>query len=365
MSVIENLTLYLPIAKPDFKATFRSGKSIGGFFKSSKDFSFPADGGDCILMPMKASEISTHLEGFQGYVMQLGNQTSDKWKAIGRIIDTKSVIGVSLPSPISKDSSLFKQLEKFAFQSEGIVFVNDSILTADGYLVGPASIDETDPNRIKMRKIREENFVQLHNSGFSPAENLPIGKLRELRPTADIMKRLNALSVLMTYVCAPEDKVPEEALRKVFEKEELETGLTLEERDIFSTPRDIVWDAYGNGIGWKVENMWPLAWILGFNDIPTIESDMLQGEKYGAVIRFAEDTTSLKSVKLRDLDQVIEMEDLFYCAHNAVRSAQQGATTVPENFDPMMNGGLVHERRHALSWALSSEVSWEDTDLST
>jgi len=363
--MIENLTLYLPIAKPEFKTAFPSGKSKGGFFKPSKEYSFQTNIGSCVLVPFKDSEISAHLEGFQGYVMQLGNQTPDKWKAIGQILETKSVIGVTLPSPISEDSNLFNQLKQFTFKANGFIFVNDSILTADGYLVGPASIDETDPNRMKMRKIREDNILQLKKLGFLPARNLPIGNMRKLRPTADILKRLNALSVLVTYVGAPEDKVPEETLRKVFKKEELDTGLTPEEHEIFSTPRHAVWDKYGNGIGWKVENMWPLAWILGFNDIPTIQSDMLQGEKFRAVIRFAEDTTTLNSVKLRNLDQVIELEDLFYCVHNAVRSAQQGATTVPEKYDPIMDGGLVHERRHALSWALSGDRSWDDTDLST
>ena len=60
------------------------------------------------------------------------------------------------------------------------------------------------------------------------------------------------------------------------------------------------------------------------------------------------------------------MEDLFYCAHNAVRTAQMGGkAAVPEGFHPVRDGGAIHERRHSLTWALSPGVEWEETDLST
>ena len=36
----------------------------------------------------------------------------------------------------------------------------------------------------------------------------------------------------------------------------------------------------------------------------------------------------------------MELEDVFYCAHNAVRSAQTGSTTsVPKDFHPVRDGG--------------------------
>ena len=62
------------------------------------------------------------------------------------------------------------------------------------------------------------------------------------------------------------------------------------------------------------------------------------------------------------------MEDLFYCVHNAVRSAQlamheendDAVGIVPEGFDPIANGGVIHERRHALTWALSPGVDWDE-----
>jgi hypothetical protein len=60
------------------------------------------------------------------------------------------------------------------------------------------------------------------------------------------------------------------------------------------------------------------------------------------------------------------MEDLFYCAYSAVRSAVYGgAASVPERFDPMVNGLVIQERRHALTWMVSPGVAWQETDRST
>jgi hypothetical protein len=68
-----------------------------------------------------------------------------------------------------------------------------------------------------------------------------------------------------------------------------------------------------------LENLWPLAWVLGFPDAPGFADGMIQGP------------------------------------------------TPPSRppFHPVFDGGVVHERRHALTWALSPGVSWDETDLST
>lgn len=117
--------------------------------------------------------------------------------------------------------------------------------------------------------------------------------------------------------------------------------------------------------------MLPLAWILGFNQVPKTDGMMMDGEPIGELItQFIGDLDQdlkawLATKTLRPLQKIVEMEDRFYCAHNAVRSAQLGHATVPKQFHPMVNGGVIHERRHALTWALSPGVAWDDTALST
>lgn len=117
--------------------------------------------------------------------------------------------------------------------------------------------------------------------------------------------------------------------------------------------------------------MWPLAWVLGFEAEPTIEAaqiDMAVGR--AIIVNFLGGTNGsidefVRGAEVRSRREVVELEDRFYCAHNAVRSAQLGEETVPEDFDPVAHGGVVHERRHALTWCLSPGIDWDETDLNT
>jgi hypothetical protein len=124
-------------------------------------------------------------------------------------------------------------------------------------------------------------------------------------------------------------------------------------------------------IGWKLENMWALAWVLGFDPAPTLEAAQIHDEIIGKLFReflpgLDQSIADLLAKSApRQAADVVEMEYRFYCAHNAVRSAQLGRKTVPKGFHPVIHGGAIHERRHSLSWCLAPEVAWEDTDLST
>jgi Domain of unknown function (DUF4272) len=118
--------------------------------------------------------------------------------------------------------------------------------------------------------------------------------------------------------------------------------------------------------------MWALAWVLGFHPPPDPVSGQVSDEISRAIVLDflpgldASVDDLLERARPRTQEQVVELEDVFYCAHNAVRSAQTGSTTaVPKDFHPVRDGGAIHERRHSLTWAISPGVKWEETDLST
>ncbi|MBX3275809.1 MAG: DUF4272 domain-containing protein [Sandaracinaceae bacterium] len=150
----------------------------------------------------------------------------------------------------------------------------------------------------------------------------------------------------------------------------MRSALTVEEQALLDLPREEA-AAHRGVIGWSLENLWPLAWALGFEPEPTVDGPMI-GEPIIRALFFeflpgldATVADLLAKAKPRSLEEVARREDLFYCAHDAVRSAQLGEDTVPEGFDPRADGGVVHERRHALTWMLSAGVGWDDTDLGT
>jgi Domain of unknown function (DUF4272) len=220
--------------------------------------------------------------------------------------------------------------------------------------------------------LRAAVFADLERRGFRPAKSLPLPDLGQpIRPAAEIAARLMALDALFTWVAFPENAVASERVEKYIKRNQLREWLTDGESKIVSLSRAEAHATHVNTIGWKFENMWALAWALGFDPEPTLEALQIGEEITRPMIYdflLGLDGTVeqlLAKATPHGADEVIAMEYRFYCAHNAVRSAQLGGDTVPKGFHPIAHGGAVHERRHSLTWCISPDSAWDDTDLST
>ena len=219
-----------------------------------------------------------------------------------------------------------------------------------------------------MTNDRLESISICLNAGFRPARSLPTEFDRQMRPAIEIACRLNAIKALVLWLLVPEEELASERILNFVSKNRLEQFITEKEKEILNSSRDDY--KFLDSIGWKFENAWPLAWYFGYLE-PEITGQMMTGEQIRAV--FSNYTCPLdenvenwvKSKEVVSEESIIKKEDLFYCLHNAVRSAQCGEHTVPPNFDPIGNGGVIHERRHSLTWMLSKGIEWDDTDLST
>lgn len=220
--------------------------------------------------------------------------------------------------------------------------------------------------------VRNEVLSFLQERGFRPARWLPLPNLQAtLRPAEEIAARLMGLAAVFTWASAPDEAVSSDKLRTYLKHNRLRAALTEEDVAILAKPRARARDEHAESIGWRLENMWPLAWLLGFEPEPEIAASQIEESISRAVLfdflagldRGAEDL--LQQSQPRTVSEIFRLEDLFYCAHHAVRSAQLGEPAVPDDFDPVVHGGAIHERRHALTWALSPGVPWDETDLST
>lgn len=210
--------------------------------------------------------------------------------------------------------------------------------------------------------VRSQSLTRLKALGFKPASSLPTETGRTaLRPQEEIEARMDALHSLVLWVAVPQGTYDDAAMKKAALSGKYSQWLTAEEKAIFQLSKREAKAKHLDSIGWQMENIWALAWVLGYAEEPAL-AGQLQGDlARDLIFGFCEKGER----KLRPLADVVAEEDLFYCAHNAVRSAQMGAETVPQGFDPAADGGGIHERRHALTWCLSPGVSWKDTDLST
>lgn len=227
------------------------------------------------------------------------------------------------------------------------------------------------PQAVVTSPMRARNLELLGRLGFRVASSLPQERndgAPQLRPIREIAARLMALDALFTWVADLE--VEPDRITAYIERNGLAEWLTDEERPLVEMPRDEAHEEHVDAIGWKLENMWGLAWVLGFDPEPAMSGQIEEPITRSMLLDFLpglEATVDdlVKKATPRSVHVVDEMEDRFYCLHNAVRGAQMGGKTVPPGFHPLAEGGAIHERRQALTWCLSPEVDWDDTDVST
>lgn len=219
-----------------------------------------------------------------------------------------------------------------------------------------------------MTDLRRETLSICLEAGFKPANSLPTEFERQLRPSIEIAKRLNAIKALVLWLMVPEENLPSEKILNFVAENKLEEVMDDNEKGILHVSRND--EDARNFIGWKFENAWPLAWYFGYQE-PELSGEMMSGEQMQTILAnhtcpLDENITEwIENKSTVSEEDVVKKEDLFYCLHNAVRSAQLGSNTVPDGFDPIGNGGVIHERRHALTWMLSKGIAWDETDLST
>ena len=226
-----------------------------------------------------------------------------------------------------------------------------------------------------MHAIRRQNIDLLTSAGFYAAPNLPCAGLDDpaswrVRQPIAIASRLMALDALFTWGALPHDSSPTDRVRDYSDRNSLREFMPPAERAVFDLDRMQAHAEHVDTVGWKLENMWPLAWALGFEPAPEIGGTISTTMSEDILFRFlpgldATVSDLLERSKPRCAREMVVMEDLFYCAHNAARSAQLGGKTVPRGFHPIVDGGAIHERRHSLTWCISPQTHWDDTDLST
>ena len=230
--------------------------------------------------------------------------------------------------------------------------------------------------------IRESNLKFLNEHGFKPATWMPLpaqpGQLAEpggfaggvLRPQLELASRFLCHAAVFAWGSAPDEFEP--AIDALMQLGELRGDMTGDELKIVGMPKTVAREQFQGTVGWRLENMWSLAWLLGqIEEKPSATSGQLSEDVSGQLLAlilpdFDVSPSALTGNEPVAIEDAIAAEDLLYLAHNAVRSGQVGnMECVPKGFDPVGDGGAIHERRHALTWALSPGTSWNDTDLST
>ena len=387
--MIEGAALYLPVNNVPFKKMFPEGRSDGGFFRKPTWYEYPTEQVTVRLNVKRIANDPAHLQGLTGYVSQLENTDQQKQRVYDLIDKVQIVLGASFPRPVEADSDAFLSLTHIAEVLDGFVFVASSIYLPDeGFIAGPMSYPEavTQPlasvelsdedieargeTPLHLVAMRDQNMAALKERGFECADWLPVKRSVALRPIEEILLRYCALAMLFVYVSDTGNQFDSDEIHDFVERNDLMAMLSVEEFDIFAKEREMAHAEHCETIGWKLENMWGLAWVLGFHREPPFYVGQIPSDVIRELIDFLPDLEGnlidvIPEMSTRSEKEVTEMEDLFYCAHNAVVDAQLGRPKVPRDFHPVVDGGAIHERRHALTWCLSPGREWDETDLST
>ncbi|HWB60173.1 MAG TPA: DUF4272 domain-containing protein [Chthoniobacteraceae bacterium] len=219
---------------------------------------------------------------------------------------------------------------------------------------------------------RQAILKVLGEQGFTVSPSLPVKKTFELRPAEEIGRRLWAIKAVVLWVSFEEADLSSEKVHLYVTSNALGRYLSKKESAILKEPRAEANKNHISEIGWAMEGAWSLAWVLGYKPAPDHAGEMIDDEHIkGIFYEFIPPITAgfadwLSAKTAAPFEDIVFMEDIFYCVHNAARSAVIGRKdTVPEAFHPIVNGGVIQERRKALTWALSAGVAWDDTDVST
>lgn len=232
------------------------------------------------------------------------------------------------------------------------------------------------------QEVRDRNLAFLNQHGFRPATWMPlpstVGSLSledgepggTVRPAAEIADRLMCHCAVFAWGSAPQEF--ERDIANFIGINSLREKMTQADLEIVNLPKEEATSQFADVVGWRLENMWSLAWILGLAKAPSATTGQLSEDVIDTLLSHFMPDFKITSAQLLSAGQpqppesVIAMEDLFYLAHNAVRSGQIGdSEQLPAHFHPIRDGGAIHERRHSLTWSLTPGSSWDETDLST
>jgi hypothetical protein len=215
---------------------------------------------------------------------------------------------------------------------------------------------------------RAETIEALSRAGFATSAELPEEldpALAEVRPAREIARRLMTLEVLFAHAGAPEEAMSSARLKAYVKRSDLEGEMSEEELELWQTDREGAQAEHGESIDWLLEELWPLAWALGYSRAPGIATglipdDVIQEIFYqflpgldGAVDSFA------AKCELRSLGALLGEHDLLTCAL-AVATSEKSGRTLPAEFVPARDSDVLAARLRAARFCLTPDLDWED-----
>lgn len=216
----------------------------------------------------------------------------------------------------------------------------------------------------EQRKENSNKFIK--ELGIDCLETLPLVESSEqvkLKDIDTICKRIFASIISIQLACDIDQGNDYEASKEFFEglldRYGVKDCLLPNEKNLFANKyekKDVL------NVTWNYEATWSLLWALGLVEDMKTPFAVCDCDKAVTLVASSESIETFKSqAKLKDIEEILDMLDLYYRYHWAV---------VEKNINPNTNIGnlypdVVWERRKGLEWLISNEEDWDEISLDT
>ncbi len=221
-------------------------------------------------------------------------------------------------------------------------------------------------NVITPEKRREMNNQYIKDHGIACYESLPTlepSSAVKLKDIDIICKRSIACLISIQLACDIDGKrdynESKEFFSSLLKMYDVERELLEKEKRLFDgsyTSQDAI------DVSWTYEAYWSLLWVLGLIDDIKDSSDICNCEKAITAVSDCKNYDEFKNkCKLRNIEEILDMLDLYFRYHWACVEKRINPSTNIGNLNP----DVVVERRKGLEWVISSINEWDEIALDT
>lgn len=307
---------------------------------------------------------------------------------IGVLLNNKLIIDNDLPNfqiqfgyIFSKEDGVLEALMKticnekvfyFACQKGSLMLINineNQYNETINYMKTNHSCLNNDSNNEteKQKNRRQKNNQFLTENDISINEKLSCYEYDvQLKSIDEVCKRAIACLITIQVACdinngedikSEEYKDNFDFVKSLYKKYNVEDCLNSKEKRIID-------GTYSNqdaiDMDWAYETYWAICWCLSLVDDIKNGGEMCDCNR---AISFVLNSTSFedfkRKCKLRDIDEILDMKDLYYRYNWAINNKHVDPNTKIGNLEP----SNIIERRRGLEWVLSDIDDWYDIEL--
>lgn len=213
---------------------------------------------------------------------------------------------------------------------------------------------------------RSNSNKKIKEMGIACLETLPVieeSSQVKLKGLDDICRRSIACLLSTQLACDISENCDYNESKKLFSKllndYKVENYLLEKEKKLFSndyTEQDVI------DVAWTYEAYWSLVWALGLVDDIEYPFDTCDCKTAIKIVGDCRSYEEFKSkCKLRDIEEILDMLDLYYRYHWATTENRINPKTPIGKLNP----DVVVERRRGLEWLISTLDDWNDISLDT